>query len=376
MNKNFIFLYILLYIFYIIIPYDICGFEIINCKYSNYFGDLYSGNLKYILDIKHNFNSTYLIYLYNIIPITFLLYIFIKRGLSYSLDIYSYVAIAVLVITCIIMLGLDIYKVILFINENGYNRDALFINFGSIRKTHIIILIICSLSIHYINRFFGLISFILILIYSILTQSRYEIFLFTILYFCIYIELSIRNWKIILISALTVIIVIFYRFILKNQNIIVNLFFEPISISVSSYILNSNLKYDNFLIDNMKYILSDFLYLNEVLIDYYDGPLKKMAISGFDTLKIYPLALSFYLLLLVICRYFSKNKFENLYIISALYICLIPYRSHVVHNMGFIVKLFILVMLLRGLCKIIILRLKADWVTNFFNMRLVNTLKK
>lgn len=354
-KKNF-FIFFLFSIFYLVLPFLGTYFAFIEW-YINY-----SFNTNYQL---HNFHPIF--FLLSIIIYFFLFHIFkdTKSEKLSSLDEIIFLDKIVIVILCFSFsfLILDFYQII---NEFVKNRE-IFTNRGDVynfflnkRLTHIKIITILSVYLYDRNKVLSILCYSSIFFFCFFLKSRYEIFILILLHFYFNnfsIDKKNKNILYFLLSliALTFINRLYYSFTL-NQNLLKNFFGEFFSVYHTSLLFFENfffyiklLKsynfFENFFKNNLLFFFKDFFYFNYLnIFDFWKGYQlnNRYANLGITYVVAYPIVFLFYYLLII----FIKNKFyyfpRKFYTICFGYILIVAIRSNVVHELGFILKLILL----------------------------------
>jgi hypothetical protein len=192
-------------------------------------------------------------------------------------------------------------------------------------------------------------SYFLISLYSLLSFSRIELF---ILLFChvatniSYVKKNFLKKFLILISIIS--LIFFYRFVISGQSFFY-LFMDPLHLMISSMIYFKNLflsNFDNFLLLNINFFLKDFFYLSVNFNNYFEHPnIPTYSIRGIDSLFcfFFVFLIYFFILKLLIHLFYINKYFLNC-IFAYLLISL--FRGNFVHNLNFIIKIYILIILL------------------------------
>lgn len=354
-KKNF-FIFFLFSIFYLVLPFLGTYFAFIESHIN------YSINTNYQL---HNFHPIF--FLLSIIIYFFLFHIFkdTKSEELSSLDEIIFLDKIVIVILCFSFSFLisDFYQII---NEFVKNRE-IFTNRGDVynfflnkRLTYIKIITILSVYLYDRNKVLSILCYSFIFLFCFFLKSRYEIFILTLLHFYFNnfsIDKKNKNILYFLLSliALTFINRLHYSFAL-NQNLFKDFFGEFFSVYHTSLLFFENfffyiklLKsynfFENFFKNNLLFFFKDFFYFNYLnIFDFWKGyQLNNIyANLGVTYVVAYPIVFLFYYLLII----FIKNKFyyfpRKFYTICFGYILIVAIRSNVVHELGFILKLILL----------------------------------
>lgn len=189
------------------------------------------------------------------------------------------------------------------------------------------------------------------------------------------ISISKKNLvKVIILFSGIFIIIIFYRFVLSGQSFIL-IFTDPLHVMISSMKVYNNLWFFineqsdlflNYLKENLFFFLNDFLYLEFELFNFYkDREFYSkdyntiFSARGTDSIVLYPFVFLFFCFLLsLLIKKYNLNR--NFYVAVYIFLVLSLFRGNCVHNLGFIIKLYILIICLEWLIqKIKLLKLKV-----------------
>lgn len=295
--------------------------------------------------IQYNFFS--LIFLFLIFNILYKIFFSSNNIKKFKINYNAY---NLVIIICILFLLKDIFYLIkyYFDNEN-INRTLLYYELLNNRRTHLNLLIIISVINFKDNKILSYLSYFLISLYSLLSFSRIELFL---LFFChatTNIFYDKKNFlKKILILIFIIFFIIFYRFIISGQSFLY-LFVDPLHLMISSMIFFKNLlltNFDNFLLQNINFFLKDFFYLPVDLNNYFTHPkIPTYSIRGIDSLFcfFFVFLIYFFILKLLIHVFYINKYFLNCifaYLLTSLF------RGNFVHNLNFIIKIYLLILLL------------------------------
>ena len=250
-----------------------------------------------------------------------------------------------LIFICMFFIIIDIIDLIkYYINTEVINRSLLYYDLLDKRNTHINILLLLSASIYHDDRKLSLLGLSLIIIFSLLSLSRIELILiFSMLLFII--ELKKKNYLLFLIIFGLIIFSILYRFYYTNQSL-VYIFIDPLHLFLSTIKFLNNFTIDNFSIflkENFSFLLKDFFYLSRTVENYFvSNELPNYSIRGIDTVVNYPIV---FLLYSIIITTLVKTLAINHEFRKCLFVFLLIslFRGHFVHNLGFIIKLYLLI---------------------------------
>jgi hypothetical protein len=230
------------------------------------------------------------------------------------------------------------------------------------RKTYLNVLIFASVINFKLSKKLSYLSYSLILLYDGLSLSRYSFFILIILHFFVNIDFNRKNlikWSCFFLTLLSI---IFYRIILQNLNLL-TFFLDSWDVRLGSQITFENLKnitYQTFFIENIKFILRDFFYIdypNIIFLQKRDFPI--FAARGIDTIICFFLVFIIYIIFLffLIKNFKISIEFINC---SNIFLLISLFRGNFVHNLNFVIKLYLLVFFIQWLIKILRrLKLKA-----------------
>lgn len=377
LKKNY-YLFLVFFLYYVLSPtilvkyYQIEEFSIESINYIINLGnqieiDLpgiynFTGDRIYIYKKIHNDNY----YSYEVFTISFViiflfvLYMYFKNiQLNYSRFIVKdkdqKIIFNFISIVCILFLLKDIILLInYYYSAEKILREDLY-NLINIRKTYLNILIFVSVVNFRLNKKLSYFSYLSVLLYDVLSQSRYNIFILIILHFFSNVDLTRKNilkWSFL---SFILLLIIFYRIIIQNKNIL-TFFLESFDIRLGSEITFENLKnitYHSFFIENIKFILRDFFYLDYSTVNFLqkeDIPI--FSARGFDTIICYFFVFIIYIIILFFLIKNIKISDEFLYCIN-IFLLISLFRGNFVHNLNFIIKLYLLIFLIQWIIKIL-----------------------
>ena len=306
-------------------------------------------NEVYYLEILLN-TQNYIIY--NFLTLLFLLFVFLYFYNIFFLTDFkkkikiNYLVYNIIIIVCIFFLLNDLLNLLKYYFDNEIiHRGSLYVELLNNRRTHINLLIIISV-INFKNyKNLSYLSYFLIIIYSVLSLSRIDLFL---LFFChVMTNISFNNKNIkknSLYFFFIILIIIFYRFILSSQSFSLHLM-------VSSKIFFSNFllfNFNDYIILNFNFFIKDFFYLpfnlkNYFLLTYPEIP--TYSIRGVDSLICFFIVFIIYYFIL---RFLIDNFYINKYFFNCVfaYLLISLFRGNFVHNLNFIIKIYILILFL------------------------------
>jgi len=313
------------------------------------------------LIIFFNFISFILIFL----TFFFLKHLLVDKINSSSVQLDYKFFFTLLIWISIFFLLLDFINIIKFYQLNYPNINRSLIYYGTLNKrmSHYFLLILLSVINFKNNKKLSYFCFLLIIIFDLLTLSRIGIgLLFLLIFFTIFKKIKI-NLKIFFYISIILHLIILYRFFLTNQPILYILI-EPLHVFLSSVKYFTNIFFSKNLhiviYDNFIFILKDFFYFNLPINNLTKiDELPQYASRGSDFSIYYFLAAFLYL-------YIFKKLLNFFFISIDFNICIFVFltfslfRGHFVHNIGFIIKLYIVSIIASWLIrKVKLLLLKA-----------------
>jgi hypothetical protein len=215
-------------------------------------------------------------------------------------------------------------------------------------------LIIISVANFSLSRKLSYICYLAVILYDLLTLSRYNIFLLAILHFFVNINFFKKKINLIYFFLILFFIVI-YRLVFLNRDVF-GIFSDSFDIMLGSMISFENLKNINFnifFIDNIKFILKDFFYLDVFNINFLQKEnFPIFSARGIDSIIYHFFAFLIYIIILYFC---IKNlKISSAFINSIIVFLIISlFRGNFVHNVNFIIKLYVLIFFIQWLIKIL-----------------------
>ena len=384
MKKNFIlnaYTYLMFtIIFYILIPYFIFSnetsfFEFSGVNFERYYGFNFGQNSYYIIHIFILF---------------FVFFIFTSQNnesskkIDYNYNIVKYLAGALIIFLIFEIGNLLFYNINFFLNDenllNSY-RSNVYTDFLGKRQTHIKMIIILSVFLFKENKKIALLGYALIFFYDFISLSRYNIFSLCVLHFLIYFKISFFNQnkkKIILFFIIFFIFLnmrsaalfttledvgLFHRFIARHLLGEFNSVFISLSIfnSALNEIIIILIKYPNIYIqDNFSYLMKDFFYFDfGNTIDYWNSispaiPINYYSRFGTTYILVYfPIFILMNIILFSIVKFLKLYSLNNNLFIKTIYCYILAtsFRSNIVHEIGFVIKLLILTVVLNAIFK-------------------------
>jgi hypothetical protein len=370
-------LFLVLFFYYILSPTILIKYYQINeatinvvqyylegLKYNNLndVPDIYRfiGERIYLYKKIHNENYKY----YEIFSICFLifftliLYNFFKNiKLNYPKFIIkdNNIIFTLMSVICIFFLLKDLLLLINYhYSTKIIQREELY-NLIENRKTYLNILIFSSVINFKLSKKLSYISYSLILLYDFLSLSRYSTFILVIMHYFVNVDFNRKNITKWFYFFLIIFSVIFYRTIIQNRHLITS-FSDSFDVRLGSEITFENLQNITpqiFFIENIKFILRDFFYLdfsNINLLQKKDFPI--FSARGLDTIICYFFVCVIYIIFLfiLIINFKISNEFINC---STIFLLISLFRGNFVHNLNFVIKLYLLVLFIQWLIKIL-----------------------
>jgi hypothetical protein len=380
--KKIYFLLFLLFGYYILVPIFLIEYSLINDYSIEFYKSLindhyYKTNLndyvffstpdiikiygQRLLIYKKLYNENFNYYQYLSFLLTFIFILFSRKFLknihlvNYKIFIKDQKEIFTLVsILSLLILLKDLLEIInyYYLNDNIL-RENLYQLINN-RKTYLTILIIISVANFSLSRKLSYICYLAVILYDLLTLSRYNIFLLAILHFFVNINFFKKKLNLIYFFLILFFIII-YRLVLLNRDVF-GIFSDSFDIMLGSMISFENLKninFQTFFIDNIKFILKDFFYLDVFNINFLQKEnFPIFSARGIDSIIYHFFAFLIYIITLCFC---IKNlKISSAFINSIIIFLIISlFRGNFVHNVNFIIKLYVLIFFIQWLIKIL-----------------------
>jgi len=376
-NKIFIYLlYFGLFAFYIVTPLILSKLDYQAPQIELTHG--YNKEISYILDnielIFSQFFFLVIIFLFYFITffllskITRYIDAHTERNVNYEVN----KVIMLLVLPCSILLIFDLIEIFNFIKETNFTineyRNEIYYKFLDKKKTYINILIVLTPIIFNEYRKISLFIYLQIIIYCLLSFSRFEL----ILLFLVHANLNFKiNYKILFFLMIILFIIVnlrtlifydinfsFYYFqTIFKQNI-----GEPIHVFLSNMTAIQYIKditFYEYISHNMKFLCNNLFYTNYEVINISKQSIiffqnnknyiRMFSVSGFSSiLMFFPI-----FVIQLIVMYFLSKKIENKQILKAytFFLLLFLFRGNFVHIGLFLVKLSLLIILLLWIIK-------------------------
>jgi len=387
MRSKFFFFAIIVTIFYFIIPLIFINVTLNSDGFTN--GLLVSPN-SFELNSKERLNLNFYNSLYFFLNYVFfilfvyLLYRVIKPLLNKPTNNYKLTlqVSKFIFFICVVLILKDFYSLILFLVDYDYpDNITQFIRLYRdditslifIRRTHFKILIIISVYIFKYNKKMALSGYFIIILYTILTFSRFEILILLLLHFFVNFNTS-KNKKNILWFILIISILLTYRslFLIYNIDIegydLIKYFIaynlgEFVSVFLSMYkhfdiltnYLSSAISLDNHHFEilfnllklNIFRIIDNFFYTSlNSMVFFESGNFINYTFATLPTIELFFFPLSFLLSIIALIYLIKKKNFlkiDNHFLITAImFVVSMSFRGSNIHQINFIFKIIIL----------------------------------
>jgi hypothetical protein len=314
--------------------------------------------------LLNNYSYIYLeiFSLFILIFIYFYLNYILKKSLSYK-KVYTNnekninkeykILFFLLILVCLVFLSKDIYQLYehhYSIGFKGFKRNELWEIINK-RNTHLNIIIIISVCNFKINRKVSYFAYFFVIIYDYLSASRFSTFYLILLHIFINIDFNKKNFLKLLIFLLFLGSLLFIR-IYRNEQHFLHIIIETVDVRTGSHIFFFNLSkfsFYQYLNENINFLLNNFFYLNLPVKNLLYLPWTQYYLPGFagrgvnfiiSYFFVFIIYLIFFKLLLK--RYIIFRGF-----LSTIYLFLVLslFRSNFVHNLNFILKLYLLILI-------------------------------
>jgi hypothetical protein len=270
---------------------------------------------------------------------------------------YSFILNAIIIISIFFLLQ-DIFILLkeYITHYNLYSkrppRDLLYSLINN-RKTYLNLLIIFSTVNFRKNKKLSYLSFVLIVMYDILSNSRISSFFLIVLNFFVNVELKKNFLTKILLLIFLLTIVVFYRVYFYQQHFNI-IFGDAFDLKISSVIfLNNflNFSFKTFFYENILFLLRDFFYFNVNYTNFFiSDQIPYYSIRGIDSIICHFFVFLIYsFLFLFLIKYFPTD-FNFLHCLK-IYLLICLFRGNFVHNLNFIIKTYLLVIIFSWLIK-------------------------
>ena len=384
-KKNLNLWFLIFFCFYILLPvalFSIHFFIIIdNSIYQFVYKfvtlDLDPSNKNALNFISNVYFSTLFQIVTLIIPI--ILFFFIKYFIFFNTineDHSTTQAIKIITCICGLFLLKDLYSLIInYLSDDPItNRYHLYNTFLNKRLTYVNIFLINTIFLFFVDRKWFYSCLILILLFDILTLSRIEIFYLILMGSIFFLNLKLLTLQKTVFVILLLLILVFYRAILTDQNLFNQLLWEPYSIylntlnfytnlfSSENYIYSMNYaegistKESNYFVNDILNLFNNFFYTDFKIPNYDENmnhDLLKMSSRGANYLSLYPISMLCITCMLLIVRKIYSVLSYNYFNICIVYTFFSIFRGNFVHTAAFCLKVLIITGITIWIIKII-----------------------
>lgn len=365
-------IFLLLFLFYIVTPLFASFID-----YKMVINNSYNTEISIILEKIQIIFEEYFFFVLLIFFYVSIFFVTIKiLNLEYKntkhKNIHINIVLLTLILPCLLLLIRDLSEIYLYVSDQNFKlsviRDEIYYNFLDRRKTHINILIILTPIIFNSYRKLSIIIYLLILSYSFLSLSRYEIFLIFIIHIILNLKINYKNSLFLILILLLIVLMrnlLSYEFklnseyfiILFNQTIIESIHVFISNITAIEYLKNISLtEYFNenfhFLINNLFYTKFDTINISKQTLLYFQNDLNNLQVyssSGFSTILIYFPIFIFETFFLYYLSY--KINDERIFKAQNAFLLLFLFRGHFIQVCLFLVKLSLLLLILLWITK-------------------------
>ena len=340
------FFFIVLSVYYIVSPTILVSLLHFNVP-GYYDSIIFQQELEILNILNYDFKIDII---YNIFIFILCIFVFIITKNLFNIKdakVISQEAILIILFFCLVFLTVDIVNLIQYRLENEIiYRSEIYYAVLNKRNTHVILIIFLSVANFKNNKLVSIICYTMLISFALLSLSRIELFYLVVFHFINHVNYKKKTNLI--IFFLFFIFAVFYRIILHKFNLIYFLV-EPLHTKLSSLIILENLQkidFFDYLKQNLNYLLRDFFYIktdikNFINLAQYDPKYTTYSIRGMESIILYPIVFFIYILFLkMLIRFFYFNNYLNN--IFCFYLLFSLFRGNIVHNLGFVIKLLIL----------------------------------
>ena len=368
--------FLILFCFYILLPVALFSFNffiILDNSIYQFVYKIVSTKLQGIgeVNVSLNFISyPHFSILFQIVTLItpIILLFFIKYFISFNIvdDDPSVVqAIKLITLICGLFLLKDIYVIVInyFSDDPIVGRYDIYHAFLNKRLTYVNIFLINTIFLYFIDRKWFYSCLILILLFDILTLSRIEIFYLILMGSVFFLNLKLLTSKKNIFLILLLLILVFYRAIFTNQNLLNQLLWEPYSIYLYTLNFYTNLfssenfiNTNNYFINNILYLFNNFFYTDFKIPNYdmtLNHNLPKMSSRGANYLSLYPVSMLCITYMLLLVRKMYSVLSYNYFNICIVYIFFSIFRGNFVHSAAFCLKVLIITGIVTWIIKVI-----------------------
>lgn len=369
-NKFFSPIYILFYflsIYYFIFP----AFFLLLKKYNIILWSLhYEYNVDFLL---FRFNEVVLVSFIIFIIFFFLIKIIFfdvlskkKNLIELNKDLYNKILLFFFYLGLIFLIY-DLILIIKFyfsffqndiIQDKNFNlRSYIFYNILDKRNTALKIFLIISVYFFITenHKKLGIVGIVLLFFYNFITLGRYEVFILLWLLFILDYKNLFKKKKIIYLftaSALIFLVSYYLRFNTDVRQVFGEMRALLISqiifkINFFDYIQDGQYNFNLFLNNNCNYLMKSFFYINAEVIDFWKSNVlvNKYSNHGITFVFIYPLVIFFYILMLSFLKIYGYLNGDFLKVCIT-YVLINSIRGNSVHELGFVIKLNLLILII------------------------------
>lgn len=361
------------FFFYIVTPNIINFFDI---NFSNQIMKSFMVHSQTPLLYQQFFDENYVWLQYGRVSILFLFYnvifyfllfkffnLFIDKFNRNNLDINTKPVILIFFVISAFFLAKDNLILLDNLLNGNFERTFIYEKFLSGRTTHLNVCIILSVLNFKLNRKIAYLGYFLIVSYSFLSLSRVPMFYLFLLHVIINLDLTKKKTKTIIIIFIFLLFIVLYRLLFSlDQFNFVNLTTDFLALHINSYVFYENFiqnyKVDQsftiYLKENYNFMINNFFYSDVKIFNFYETKyFRALSVRGSDSvlshfLCFFTLICLYYFLLIL-----DKNKNNYLFIVLISYLSIIAFRGNFVHNLAFVVKFHILIIVSTWIVKIL-----------------------
>ena len=225
-------------------------------------------------------------------------------------------------------------------------------------EEHVNIILILAVAIYRQNKFLSLAAYILLITYDYLSLSRIELIWLIFMHFIVNVKFNRKNLKLILLLSMILTIAISYRAIFHSGSW-QNIFIDPLHLKLSSLRLlqtfkDTDINFYFYINENILFALKNYFYLNFELFNFFQSELSDVdsgrvfSVRGIDTIFIFfPVFILSIVIFLILSNYL-KEEINFIQSCNAYLLCIF-FRGHFVHNLNFIIKLLVLILIINFL---------------------------
>ena len=178
------------------------------------------------------------------------------------------------------------------------------------------------------------------------------------MHFIVNVKFNRKNLKLILLLSMILTIAISYRAIFHSGSW-QNIFIDPLHLKLSSLRLlqtfkDTDINFYFYINENILFALKNYFYLNFELFNFFQSELSDVdsgrvfSVRGIDTIFIFfPVFILSIVIFLILSNYL-KEEINFIQSCNAYLLCIF-FRGHFVHNLNFIIKLLVLILIINFL---------------------------